>query len=285
MVISGLICTSLCTRQSPKRSLCDPGFFQHFGIDTMVVHPDALRDVPNGPPPLLRRYLRAYRHAARVLIAMDVKTRPWPLLNLPDAQAAAALKDWWNWVEGIAREEGVEGELLLYPIDEPQQTDVALLLKVRDLARAASIKALFYSTVEWKVGLRLTSLDVLQLLEPTRLTMLPLTGLEIQGYDIKGDGRLLSPDQYYRRQGWEAFDLGLAGIGLWSLWDSTGLDDPATGWNPFGIMERDFGLLYSSPEGCAWPSLRLLAWKRGLEENRILRQCAAKLRMDPLIAW
>jgi hypothetical protein len=256
-----------------KALACNPGYLADIGVDTVVVHPDALRDTPERPTTLLRQYLRTYRNASRVLLAMDVKTRPWPLLDLPPDPAATALRGWWDWVESIAREEGVSGELLLYPIDEPEFEDVARLLKVQDLAKHAGIKARVYSTVEWKRAIRLGNLDVLQLHRPTPLSMLPVGRAEIQGYDTVEDGKLLSADQYYRRQGWQAFTLGLKGIGTWSLWDSTGLDDPATGWNPFGRTERDFGLLYSSPTRCTWPSRRLLAWRRGLEENRILRQC------------
>jgi hypothetical protein len=76
-------------------------------------------------------------------------------------------------------------------------------------------------------------------------------------------------------QGWQAFDLDLSGIGTWAMWDSSGLADPASGWNPFtGLHERDFGLLYQAPDGCGWPSRRLIAWRRGIEENQVMRNCA-----------
>ena len=255
---------------------CEPDFLSRFQISTAVVHPSALLD--NGgirPGDLLSRYFRAYRGARRILLFMDVKTQAWAFRNMPDSEAVQALRAWWDWVQRIAKAERFKGEIILYPIDEPQPNDVPLLLKTRDLLRQAGIKAKAYATVEQKTASALESLDILQLHRPSIASRDAIKVAELQGYDTRRDAKLQSVNAYYRMQGWRAFDLGLAGIGLWSAWDGSGLGDPASGWNPFvGTGERDFGMLYASPDGCGWPSRRLIAWRRGLEENRILRSCA-----------
>jgi hypothetical protein len=227
------------------------------------------------PAALLSRYFRAYRGVQRILLFMDVKTQPWAFRKMPDSEAIQALRAWWDWVQRIAKAESFKGEIILYPIDEPQPNDVPLLLKTRDLLRQAGVKAKTYATVEQKTASALESLDILQLHRPSTASRDAIKVAELQGYDTRRDAKLQSVNGYYRMQGWQAFVLGLAGIGLWSAWDGSGLGDPASGWNPFvGTGERDFGMLYASPEGCGWPSRRLIAWRRGLEENRILRSCA-----------
>lgn len=255
---------------------CEPDFLSRFGISTAVVHPSALLDDGGiRPADLLGRYFRAYRGARRVLLFMDVKTQAWAFRNMPDGEAVQALRAWWGWVQHIAKAEGFKGEIILYPIDEPRPNDVPLLLKTRDLFRQAGITAKAYATVEEKTASALQSLDILQLHRPSAASRDAIKAAELQGYDTRRDAKQLSVNGYYRMQGWQAFDLGLAGIGLWSAWDGSGLGDPGSGWNPFvGTGERDFGMLYASPEGCGWPSRRLIAWRRGLEENRILRSCA-----------
>ncbi len=255
---------------------CAPDFLLRFEISTAVVHPSALVDKGGiRPADLLGRYFRAYRGARRVLLFMDVKTQAWAFRNMPDSEAVEALRAWWEWVQRIAKAEGFKGEIVLYPIDEPKPDDVPLLLKTRDLFRQAGITAKAYATVEQKTAWALESLDILQLHRPSAALRDGIKVAEMQGYDTRRDSKQLSVNGYYRMQGWQAFDLGLAGIGLWSAWDGSGLGDPASGWNPFvGTGERDFGMLYVSPEGCGWPSRRLIAWRRGLEENRILRSCA-----------
>lgn len=265
---------------------CDPDVLDRFGEDAPVVHPDALLEEGGQlPADLLARYLHAYRGARRVLLGMDVKTRPWAFKSMPDDEAAKALRRWWDWVEAIAREQGVTGELILYPIDEPQPEDVELLLRTRRLMRQVGVTAKFYSTVEHKTASQLGELDIMQLHRPWKFGRRLPAVKEVTAYDTRHDGKLLPLNAYYRMQGWHAFALGLQGIGVWSMWDGSGLADPASGWDPFvGTRERDFGLLYSAPDGCGWPSRRLLAWRRGKEENRILRTCAGRNAAEAMAA-
>jgi hypothetical protein len=240
------------------------------------VHPSALfSDGGDRPAELLAHYFHSYRTARRVLLYMDVRTRPWPFRKMPDEDAAADLRKWWEWVQSVAKAQGLKGEIILYPIDEPQPGDVPLLLRTRDLFRRAGVAARVYATAEYKSAPALQSLDILQLHRPTPAMRDSLKVAELEAYDTRRDAKLLSVNGYYRMQGWQAFQLGLTGIGLWSAWDSSGSGDPDNGWNPFiGAGERDFGMLYAAPERCSWPSRRLLAWRRGLAENRILRSCA-----------
>ena len=261
---------------------CDARFLERYGVDTATVHPAALfDDGGNRPTELLRRYFETHRGEARLLLYMDIKTRRWAFTSMPDDEAAAWLRDWWDWVETTAKAAQVSGELLLYPIDEPRSADLPAMKRFREFARRAGIEARIYATLERGSLAILPFVDVAQLHRPGQLRT-NLAGLlgrqEWHGYDTREDAKLLSPDGYYRRQGWEAYTLDLKGVGVWSAWDSTGLGDPASGWNPFtGQQEHDFGLIYAAPDGCAWPSLRLLAWRRGLEESRLLRQCAKRL--------
>jgi hypothetical protein len=258
--------------------VCDPDALARFGMDTQVVHPDALLD--NGkarPDALFARYLRDFRTARRLLLGMDVKTRSWAFKSMSDDDAVRSLGAWWAWVKQAAETAGFKGEIILYPVDEPQPDDVPLVLRTRDLLRRAGVTAPMYATVEHKTALALKSLDILQLHNPTEGIRRSLRPAEVQSYFTKQDGRLLSPNDYYRVQGWQAYELGLTGVGFWALWDSTGAADPASGWDMFtGTRERDFGAMYQGTNGCGWPSRRLIAWRRGIEENRLLRACAGE---------
>lgn len=262
-----------------KAMACEPDFVRAYGTDIADVPPDALADNPAArPTELLRSYFRAFREFAYITLFMDLR-RPWALLDLPDDKAEQRLRSWWAWVRRIAADEAVTAELLLFPIDEPKIGDLPKLHRIRELVQRAGLNVRLYEDVENKVA-PLTPADVLQVLRPTKLWLSTLnlrSKRELFSYDTRDDGKLLSVNTYYRNQGWQAFDLGLTGVGVWALWDSTGIDSPATGWNPFGRGERDFGLFYLDEDGCALPSRRLLAWRRGLDENRMLRQCEASV--------
>lgn len=148
------------------------------------------------------------------------------------------------------------------------------MLRTRDLLRRAGITAPVYATVEHKTARLLADLDIVQLHRPTRDLRAAAGRAEVHSYFTRHDGLLQSPHRYYRTQGWQAHALDLKGIGVWALWDSTGAADPESGWDMFvGGRERDFGLLYQGRDGCARPSRRLLAWRRGIEEHRLLRAC------------
>ena len=265
---------------------CDPGFLARYGMDTVVVHPAALQPRHGEyPTDLLRRYMRAYAQSQRILLFMDIDNLRWTFS--PSLETAAggklpmgwekAFRAWWHWVQRIAVEEGVVGELLLYPIDEATPKELELLEAFSIQVAKAGIKARIYATANRQTAARMKGVDVIQVHWPALPLASPIPGREVHGYDTRADGRHESPNTYYRRQGWVAYSTRLAGVGFWALWDSSGADDPLSGWNPFGHRERDFGVIYKSPDGCAWPSRRLLAWARGLEENLIVRQCAHKL--------
>ena len=260
----------------------EPRFLARFGVTSADVNPGALLDT-GGPRPteLLRKHFRAYRELERVMLYMDIKTRPWAFIDMDDDAAVLSLRRWWEWVQSVALSENVRGELVVFAMDEPRATDAGRLGRFLKLARRAGITAPQFATMDDKTLLGLLPLDIVQVHRPTASVVKILSTLrtpEVHGYDTQGDGRLLSTVEYYRQQGWRAFELGLVGTGLWAIWDGTGLNDPATGWNPFGVNERDFGLIYGAPDaGQLWPSRRLLAWARGREENRIMRQCATGL--------
>ena len=260
----------------------DPRFLARFGVTSADVNPGALLDT-GGPRPteLLRKQFRAYRELDRVMLYMDIKTRPWAFIDMDDDAAVLSLRLWWEWVQTVARLENVRGELVVFAMDEPRVADAGRLGRFLKLAKRAGITAPQFATMGDPALTGVLPLDIVQAHRPTASVVKILSMLrtpEVHGYDTQFDGRLLSTVEYYRQQGWRAFELGLVGTGVWAIWDSTGLNDPATGWNPFGVNERDFGLIYAAADGGQpWPSRRLLAWARGREENRIMRQCATGL--------
>lgn len=263
---------------------CAPDLHARIGVDTAVVHPDALIDAAGGRPEQeLRHYFRAFAADRRLLLFMDIRFRRWPFLDKDDRAAEAYLADWWAWVRRIAAQEKVAGELVLYPIDEIQPADVPRLERFKALAARAMPGVRLYGTFD-KTGSAkaLASFDIVQAHSNADVLELAIAARrpETHLYGTRSDGRLIPANAYYRLQGWHAYLKGLDGVGFWSLWESSGNDDPASGWNGFGGRDVDFGVLYAAPGGCAWPSRRLLAWRRGIEENRILRYCEAKLGRD-----
>lgn len=256
---------------------CDPEFLARYAIDSQVVHPNALLDDGRSrPTALLARYFSEYRNARRLLLFMDVKTRPWAFKYQPDqAKAIQSLRRWWDWVRRLASAAGVQGEIVLFPVDEAEPADVPLVLRTRDLLRRAGITAPLYATVgNRSVVMMLADLEIVQLHTPNKLLRSALGDVEVHSYFTRYDARLLSPNSYYRLQGWQAFELGLSGVGFWSLWDTSAAADPASGWDIFnGQVERDYGAFYQAEDGCGLASRRLLAWRRGIEENRLLRAC------------
>jgi hypothetical protein len=258
---------------------CDPTFFKTYNVDTHVIHSEALRDSPaNRPSALLREYFRIYRDARRVLLSMSAWFWHPRIDQMPVTEAAARLRTWWDWVVEIAAEEEFRGEIVLYPIDEPNSEGAAAILRTREIARIAGIPAKFYSTASTGIVSALSELEIIQINAPQSKPQKSVGGTtEYHSYFTSGDGKLLPLNRYYRLQAWQAFELGLDGVGFWAAWDGAGLSDPASGWTPFvGDRERDFGVIYVSPEGCGLPSRRLLAWSRGIEESRILEFCARK---------
>lgn len=269
---------------------CDPKFFSRYGVDTVVVHPSALIETERGyQTKLLTKYLRTYRHAKRILLFMDVNhSQFWQYKNQDDEAAVQWFRHWWAWLSDVAKQTNTTGELILYPIDEPKLNDIPLLLKTIRLLRKAGVSARSYATVSHKTAIFLKSIDFLQLSRPTIIWRRLLSQTKLESYDARHDSKLLSTNNHYRMRGWRAYRLNLVGVGKWAAWDSTGADDPTSGWSPFvGGKERDYGMLYLGPDGCGWPSRRLAAFQRGIEENRILRVCARTLsanRVDDKVA-
>jgi hypothetical protein len=260
---------------------CAPDIHARIGATSLVVHPDALIDSDGKRPEReLRRYFRAYRADPRVLLYLDIKTRPWPFLGQGDEQWVAYLAEWWAWVARLAREERIEGELILYPIDEIHAEDIGGLERFRAaMARVAPGVRIYGTIFRADASRALASLDIVQAHDtPAMIDVALAAGRpELHLYATKGDGKLLPAHGYYRLQGWRAYLQGFAGVGFWALSDSAGEAEPETGWSGFGGSDRDFGTLYAAPGGCAWPSRRLLAWRRGIEEHRILRYCESRL--------
>jgi len=257
---------------------CSPTFLTEHAIDMVDIPPGALQDSSNlRPTELLRQYMRSFRFSRYITLFMNINHTSWAFLSLPDDLAVRRVRAWWDWLNQIAKEENVQGEILIYPVDEPRLDDLALLFRMRRLIKEAGIAARFYGTIDKFILASIFPYDVVQLLDPTstQKQLLHFSSVtSILSYSTKHNAKMLSVNDYYRSQAWRAFDLQLSGIGIWALWDSTGSNDPSNGWSPFGRNERDFATLYQGPDGCGWPSRRLLAWTRGIEEERLFRHCA-----------
>lgn len=258
---------------------CDQDALGKLGANVGVVPIDALvSEAGEYPTALLRTYLRQYRKMDRLMLYMRADHSRWEIAEMSDAQLRKAVSDWWSWVERTAYEEDYRGELILYPVDEAWEQTLPLLRRVAGVVRELKLPVRLYATSgRQSTTDALLDFDILQVAPDAQPTDRAAFEGELHSYRTEQSGRLLSPNEYYRLQGWEAVRADFDGVGAWSIHDTPGLESPETGWSPFGYSERDFGLIYSAPEGCVWPSRRILAWRRGIEDNRILRQCGTAI--------
>lgn len=94
---------------------------------------------------------------------------------------------------------------------------------------------------------------------------------EIWTYENVANGRAVNPYSY-RLRAWEAFLNDVTGIGFWGYADAGGemtyLDVNTYDFNP----DRNFSVIYNSPDGSLVSSRRWEAFKRGLEDYEILKK-------------
>lgn len=244
------------------------------GSDTAVVPPYAtMKESAEGE---LRLYLREFRHAKSLRLFMDLAKPEWSSLLPPENGDALLL--WWMRMKRIAQEEGFAGELTPYPFDEIKQSDIPRLATFAAAIHAMDPSARIFGTIDNpRSAEALKHLDVAQVLDRPDLVGLPDGPREFHLYATKGAARSLSPYGYYRLQGWKAYARGHAGVGFWSLWETSGAEDPESGWSLFGGEERDYGAIYRDFDGCPIASRRLHAWRQGLEDHQILKSCESRI--------
>ncbi|MEE1658406.1 hypothetical protein VB618_19580 [Microvirga sp. CF3062] len=267
-----------------RTQTCWPSFHQDMGVDTAVVNETALnKDINKEAEALLRTYLRTFSKARRMLLYMEMTDPSWTQ-SLDDKILEGELRSWWAWVSNVIKEEKFGGEVVLYPIDEVKPDQVERLNAISRVLRRVSPSTRIYGTIGAPEILSTVDLDILQVIE-SALPHLPrevAQKKEIQIYATRPGGKSLSLNNYYRKLSWLAFGASLSGSGLWSMWDSSGMSSPQSGWSDFGGSERDFGLVYGSIEGCVHPSRRLLAWRHGLEEMAVLNACNLRIPLAML---
>jgi len=257
---------------------CDPDFHSRMWIDSAVVHPLALRPDHNEETErLLRSYFRAYRNVPRIMLFMNLRDTSTGGWGAASNRMPELFEAWWQWIERITQEENISGELLLYPFDEIRSNEIPILAQFRSASQHLAPGIRIFGTLDSASGAT-EYLDVIQMVVPTPAidSTAGRRPQELHIYATRPNGKAQSAYSYYRLQAWQAYNFGMMGVGFWSLWESSGAADPQHDWTDFGDEEKDFGVLYAAPERCAWPSRRLLAWRRGLEDVKILATCQSR---------
>lgn len=263
--------------KGPARNLprCGAKIDADAWIDTAVVDSAALLPRQAGrTSALLRTYLRTFASSRRLLLFMDVTDPSWVKDEGP--QFEEQLKSWWAWVSKAIREEGYNGEVMFYPVDEGRGASIDRLNAAAEILRRIAPSIAVYATIDDINAAHAARIDAPQYLDRilTRHPPRPNGGHAPQIYATENYAKTLGLSTYYRRLSWLAFGEGWEGAGVWSMWDSNGADRPSVGWSDFGGSERDFGLIYADKDGCPLPSRRLMAFQRGLEDFALLRMCS-----------
>ncbi len=264
-----------------RAEACWPQLHDDMWIDTAVTHMTAVNlRINSQAKKELRTYLRKFSSARRIILEMEMgmDSAKWPT-DADSPRTQMVLSAWWAWVDKIIREEGYKGQILIYPMDEPSQEQIAKFNAISRLLRKIAPQTPIYVTIGHKLSSEtLLSLeaDTIQLLDRfvDRLTPPILKTKQVEIYATNGWSKTLDPNGYFRRLSWTAFDLGLSGVGIWSMHNSSGAVHPEHGWSDFSGNEVDFGLLYAGQNGCVHASRRLLAFQRGLEDFAVMRSCA-----------
>lgn len=264
-------------RGAAKNLTCKQNILSVSGSDTGVVPPSALNSLINSQADHeLRQYFRAFRSAARIHLFMDLARPEWRQGSFAPELWREAFTHWWLNLRKIAKDEKISGELFLYPYDEIAPANIAGLEAFRNLFSSIDPQARFFGTIDRQASApAIRSLDVVQLLDKQGVSN--ISAAEAHLYATQGNARSLSPHSYYRLQGWKAYTNAYAGVGIWSLWEGDGADDPESGWSPFGSSERDYAMAYRGHDNCLFPSRRLLAWMQGRDDYTTLKACEPTL--------
>ncbi|WP_262300270.1 hypothetical protein [Microvirga sesbaniae] len=273
---------SYLTGPVARTASCWPEFHDDVGVNTAVVNETALnRRVNKNAEALLRTYLRTFSKSRRLLLYMEMTDPSWPQGD-DETKLEAELTEWWGWVSRVLREENYKGEIAFYPIDEVRPSQVRRLNMIAGIFRRIAPGIPLYGTIDDASSLETADVDIAQVLDRLVPSLPPdmARRKEIQVYSTKPLGKTLSMSNHYRRLSWLAFSASLHGSGFWSMWDASGTSSPQLGWSDFGGSERDYAAVYGSPAGCIYPSRRLLAWRRGLEDFAIFNACRSRSTED-----
>lgn len=273
---------SYLTGPVARTASCWPDFHSEVGVDTAVVNETALnRRINKNAETLLRTYIRTFSKTRRLLLYMEMTDPSWPQ-GEDERTLEAELTEWWNWASGILQQESYKGEVALYPIDEVKPGQVRRLNVIANIFRRVAPGVPLYGTIDNTSALASADVDIVQVLDRILPSLSPqfVRQREVQVYSTKPLGKTLSLSSHYRRLSWLAFSVSLRGSGFWSMWDASGTSSPQLGWSDFGGAERDYAAVYGSPTGCIYPSRRLLAWRRGLEDLAVMNACSRRSGED-----
>lgn len=223
---------------------------------------------------IARRYLRTFASARRILLYLEMTDPVWPA-DPKSAEMETALRSWWRWISTIIQDEGFKGEVAIYPIDEATSDQVVRLNGIITLLHKVAPGVPIYGTVGEPPVANALALDIEQVHERALASLASSGGRarERQLYATRYNAKTQSLSGYYRGLSWTAFSAELKGVGVWSMWDSSGANAPERSWSDFGGGERDFGLLYGDADGCVHASRRLLAFRRGIDDFTLFSAC------------
>lgn len=179
-----------------------------------------------------------------------------------------------DWVDHLHARGLTNADFAFYPVDEPGnaaavQTIVDLSRFVKKVDRSLQI----FTTLRDPALLSdafIGAVDIFDLsgpaLTPGTIARLHRAGKQVVAYAAEGGGKSADPASFYRRQGWQAFALGLSGFGFWSYSDA-GTD--GTVWDDTDGVRKDPAVIYDVASGLV-SSRRWEAWREGLQDFRLL---------------
>ena len=95
-------------------------------------------------------------------------------------------------------------------------------------------------------------------------------------YNTKGNARNLSPNSYYRIQGWQAFYYGFTGVGFWNYADIAKNETVNRYTSTVLNNMYDYSVIYNDINSRLISSRRWEAFSLGIEEYNILKMYSLK---------
>lgn len=254
-------------RGRQKAALAD--LRDHF-IDVDVIPPSSLPDFDSDSFDQISKVLERSVGARHVLLFLNFRQKP------PHIESSIWSQQFINWVARMAkaaRQAGVDPQrLLLYPYDEPNLNEVVRAEAFYRWVRKSLPDVKLFATFD-KVQVAERLLEFVDISAVTRAVAPKMRLNEnVWLYDVKGPAKANAPYSYYMLLPWEAYVRGSGGAGFWSYADIYG-----SAWDDFDGKNPDYGVVYQgfrSDEVVG--SRRWEAWRRGMEDIRILRNHARR---------
>lgn len=187
-----------------------------------------------------------------------------------------------DWVDHLHERGLSNADFALYPVDEPgDAAAVQTIVATAKLAKKVDHSLRFFVTIRNPALLTEALIDAVDIFDLTgpalraqTISQLRNAGKRVMSYSAEGGGKLADPGDFYRRQGWQAFALGLSGFGFWSYSDA-GLSGNV--WDDTDGQRKDPAIIYDAASGLV-SSRRWEAWRDGLQDYRLLSAAMAAVR-------